>query len=88
MDYTHVSLKTIGVMSLLGGLAALDAAPIATIILTILVSIVSGFLAARYAVREAKKEIDLAFVNHVNKLHSDHTEFIETVTDDRIKSGG
>jgi hypothetical protein len=88
MDSTSAGIKAVGLLSFIGTVAALDIAPIATIALTVFAAFTSGILAARYAVREARKEIDVAFAAHNAQLHSDHAEFIETVTDDRIKSGG
>lgn len=88
MDSTSAGIKFVGLVSLIGTIATFDIAPVATIIFTILTALTSGVLAARYAVREARKEIDIAFAAHNAQLHSDHAEFIETVVDDRIKSGG
>lgn len=80
------TIKIFGItVSALGAGAWLDAAPLFTIMLTLLAALTSGILAASYAVREAKKEIDVTFSKKVRQLHNEHKNFVEAVVDDRIK---
>lgn len=80
------TIKIFGItLSALGAGVWLDAAPLLTIMLTMLAALTSGILAANYAVREAKKEIDVTFRSKVRQLHKEHMNFVETVVDDRIK---
>lgn len=48
---------------------------------TLVMAIACGIVTYRIAVREARREIDEAFLEHIKAMHAAHREFIEEVVE-------
>jgi hypothetical protein len=59
-----------------------------TVVATFAVAIVCGIVTYRISIRHAKKEIDEAFAEHIEKMHARHKEFVEEVTDPTLADKG
>jgi hypothetical protein len=59
----------------------MDAEAFLTVLATFAVAIVCGIVTYRIAIRHAKQEITEAFAEHIQKMHTEHKEFVEAVTD-------
>jgi hypothetical protein len=59
----------------------MDAEAFLTVTATFLVAIVCGVATYRISIRQAKQEISQAFAEHIEKMHAEHKEFVETVVE-------
>lgn len=77
---------TPALLTVFGSLAvaslAVEPAALATVGVTVLGAMVSGILAYRFAIKTARREIAEAFEEHIEKMHTQHEEFVAAVVSD------
>lgn len=81
-----VNTKVVGLfLGTTGIVATIDTAPLLTIFFSILIALIMGWLSARVALKDAKKEIETAFAGTVEQLKAQHSDHLKNVIDDRLK---
>ena len=62
-------------------IASLDSAAFLTVLAPIAVAIIAAILTYKIAIRQGKREIALAFQEHIERLHAKHAEFVDEVAE-------
>lgn len=57
----------------------MDASAFVTVAATFVVAIICGIVTYRISIRQAKEEIATAFQEHIERMHNEHQQFVDSV---------